>query len=129
MAVQSFETGLVSADRALVTFYCAVLELDELEPFEFPQGTVHRMRAPGGHVVKVMVPAAAPAVPAAAETFYGIAGYRYMTVRVDDIDGVIDRAAAHGGRVVTGPRELRPGVQIVVITDPDDNTFEVIQDS
>ena len=129
MAVQSVETGLVSADRALVTFYCAVLQLEELEPFAFPQGTVHRMRAPGGHVVKVMVPAAAPAAPSAAEAFYGIAGYRYMTVRVDDIDGVIDRATAHGGQVVMGPRELRPGVQIVVITDPDGNTFEVLQES
>lgn len=129
MAVQSVETGMVSADGALVTFYCEVFELEELEALEFPQGTVRRMRGPAGHVIKIMVPAAAPAKPATAETFIGMSGYRYMTVRVDDLDGVVERAAARGGFVTMGPLELRPGVQLVVLTDPDGNTIEVMQDT
>ena len=44
-------------------------------------------------------------------------------------DGVIDRATTRGGQVVMGPMELRPGVALVVIVDPDGNTFEVIQES
>ena len=129
MAVQSVETGLVSADGALVTFYCDVFELEELEALEFPQGTVRRMQAPGGHVIKIMVPTAAPMSPATAETFIGMSGYRYMTVRVDDLDGVIDRATTRGGNVVMGPMDLRPGVRLAVMTDPDGNTVEVMQET
>lgn len=129
MAVQSVETGLVSADAALVNFYCAVFELKELEALEFPQGTVHRMQGPHGHIIKIMVPTATPATPATVDTFIGMSGYRYMTVRVDDLEGVIERATARGGQVTMGPLELRPGVQLVVLTDPDGNTIEVMQDT
>lgn len=128
MTLRSVDVGFVSTNRSLVDFLAGVFELPELEPLEFPQGTVHRLQGPGG-LLKVMVPAAPPAAPVPADSFYAIAGLRYLTVRVDDLDGVVERAVAGGGSVVLGPIELRPGARLVVLHDLDGNAIEVIEES
>ena len=128
MTLRSVDVGFVSTDRALVDFLAGVFELAELPPVEFPEGTVHRLQGPDG-LLKVMVPAAPPAPPAPADSFYAVAGLRYLTVRVDGLDGVIERATARGGSLALGPIEYRPGVRLVVLTDPDGNAIEVIEES
>ncbi len=128
MTVRSIDIGFVSADRRLADFLAVVFELDELEPLRFPQGTVHRLQGPGG-IVKVMVPADPPAPVQVVDPFHGAAGLRYLTVRVDDLDAALARATAHGATVVSEPREIRPGVRIVVLRDPDGNAIEIAQDA
>jgi len=127
MTTHAIDIGFVSADRRLVDFLAEVFGFEELTPLEFPQGTVHRLQGPTG-VVKVMVPAQPPAAPPSAEHFHAIGGLRYLTLRVDDLDGVVERATARGGSVTLGPIELRPGVHLVVLTDPDGNALEVVQE-
>jgi len=128
MTVKSVDVGFVSTDRSLVDFLAVVFDLTELAPLVFPQGTVHRVQGPSG-LIKVMVPAEPPAAPPAAEQFHAIAGLRYITVRVTDLDGVVARATTHGGSVVIGPRDLGPGVRLVVLNDPDGNAIEVIEET
>lgn len=128
MTTHAIDIGFVSGDRGLVDFLAEVFGFDELTPLEFPQGTVHRLQGPAG-VVKVMVPAQPPAAPPSVEQFHAVGGLRYLTLRVDDLDGVVERATARGGTVTIGPIELRPGVHLVVLTDPDGNALEVVQET
>lgn len=128
MTVRSVDVGFVSTDRTLVEFLARVLVLTELEPLTFPQGTVYRLQGPHG-LLKVMVPATSPAPPDPPEWFTDRCGLQYVTVRVDDLDGVIQRATHQGGRVTLGPTELRPGVRLAVVADPDGNAIEVIEEA
>jgi lactoylglutathione lyase len=125
MAVQSFDLGFVSTTDALVHFYATVLELEEIEPREFPMGVVRRL-ACGGGVLKVMIPAETPAPPPDAG-FLERSGLRYATLWIDDVDAVAARWQANGGAIVMGPAELLSGTYGALATDPDGNTVELMQ--
>jgi len=125
MTLSRFEVGIVSADRTIVDFLAEVFELAALPAMEFPTGTLHRLESPGA-VIKVMVPRQTPK-RADGEPFLAVAGIRYLSMWVDDLDGVIARAAARGGRLLYGPLELEAGARIAVMADPDGNAFEVIE--
>jgi predicted enzyme related to lactoylglutathione lyase len=127
MAVQSFDLGFVSTTDALVNFYATVLELEEIEPREFPMGVVRRL-ACGGGVLKVMIPTETPA-PLPAAGFLERSGIRYATVWVDDVDAVAARWQANGGAILMGPAELLSGTYGALATDPDGNTVELMQTS
>ena len=126
MTLLRVDVGFVSADRTLVDFLARVFELPELPSITLEPGTVCRLQAPAS-VVKVMLPAEAPAPPVAASPFYALAGLRYLTLWVDDLEGVIARAIGEGGRIERGPVELVPGVRIAVLEDPQGNAIEVAQ--
>ena len=126
MTLRSLEVGYVSADDGLVEFYATVLELTALEPMVFPVGTLHRLEIPGG-LLKVLVPSESPAAPPDTGAFTDTQGLRYITVRVDDLDGVLARATAHGGTIVLEPMDVGGGSRLAILRDPDGNTFEVSQ--
>ena len=54
-------------------------------------------------------------------------GYRYFTISVPDIRGLIAQLEAKGIRPTVPVTEFRPGVTIAMVTDPDGNTVEFIQ--
>jgi predicted enzyme related to lactoylglutathione lyase len=126
MTLLRVDVGFVSADRTLVDFFARVFELQELPSITLEPGTVCRLQAPAS-VMKVMLPAEAPDPPVPASPFYALAGLRYLTLWVDDIEAVIGRAVAEGGRIERGPVELVPGVRIAVLEDPQGNAIEVAQ--
>jgi predicted enzyme related to lactoylglutathione lyase len=126
MTLLRVDVGFVSADRTLVDFWVRVFELEELPSITLEPGTVCRLQAPAG-VVKVMLPAEAPEPSVPVSPFYALAGLRYLTLWVDDLEAVITRAVAEGGRVERGPVELVPGVRIAVLEDPEGNAIEVAQ--
>jgi predicted enzyme related to lactoylglutathione lyase len=126
MTLLRVDVGFVSGDRTLVDFLARVFELDELPSITLGPGTVCRLQAPGS-VVKVMLPAEAPKPPVVTYPFYALAGLRYLTLWVDDLDAVVQRAVAEGGRVERGPVQLVPGVRIAVLEDPEGNAIEVAQ--
>lgn len=126
MTLSRFEAGFVSADRGLVDFLAGVFELDALEPVDVGFATLYRLESPGG-VLKVMVTKRPPKQGERSEPFYVLGGLRYLTLYVDDLGGIVERATARGGRVVHGPTDVGPGAQIAVIEDPDGNPLEVVQ--
>jgi predicted enzyme related to lactoylglutathione lyase len=126
MTLERLETGIVSTDRALVDFYAEVFDLEPVDPDAYPTGQLHRLVIPGGFL-KVFVPTDPPAPAPATERFTDLTGIRYFTARVDDLEGVVDRATARGGAVVMPAFELRPGVRLAILTDPDGNTIEVAE--
>ena len=126
MTIHNVDVGLVSRTDALVDFYVGVLGAERLEPRQFPFATVHRL-ACGPITLKIMVPADAPAPAAPHPTFWSEAGIRYLTLWIDDLDALVARWTAAGGRVTTQPMELRPGVRVAMLADLDANAVEVMQ--
>jgi catechol 2,3-dioxygenase-like lactoylglutathione lyase family enzyme len=126
MQIETLEIGLVSAHDELFEFYVEVLGGERLEPRVFPFATVHRLGLPGVNL-KVMVPAEAPAVPPAAARFSDVAGLRYLTLWVDDLEALVERWTAGGGAVTTPIGDLRPGVRFALLADPDGNAIEALE--
>ncbi len=128
MEIQGVDIGFVSATEALADFYQRVLGLKRLEPRAFPFATVHRL-AGERMTLKVMVPASTPDPAVSATPFWQLAGMRYLTLWVDDLEALSTAWAAAGGTVTMAPTELRPGVQSALLADPDGNAVEAMQDS
>jgi predicted enzyme related to lactoylglutathione lyase len=126
MQIRDVDVGFVSATTALVDFYAAVLDVEPQEPRVFPFASVHRIPC-GPATLKVMVPTDPPSPPPDAAPFWGVGGLRYLTLWVDDLDALALRWERQGGRVATPPFELRPGVRTAVLSDPDGNTVEAMQ--
>jgi lactoylglutathione lyase len=53
-------------------------------------------------------------------------GYRYWTMSVDNIQEVTDACEAAGHKIAVPVTELRPGVKISIIEDPDGNWVELV---
>ncbi|HKS47004.1 MAG TPA: VOC family protein [Amycolatopsis sp.] len=120
------EIGFVSRDTGLRDFLATVFRLDPLPPVELPTGSLYCM-AGYETVFKVFVPNEAPEPQKRSGAFFGIEGLRFLTIRVDDVDDVVERAAASGGRVLQGPHEPVPGIRVAMLEDPDGNTLEASQ--
>jgi predicted enzyme related to lactoylglutathione lyase len=125
MAISRFEVGFVSSNTDQVAFLKDVFELEPLDEVPAGPGTLYRFKTPGA-VIKVMVPNRNPKPLEPSEPFYSVTGLRYLTIYVDDMDGVLERASARGGRVQYGPAEVGPGVRIAIIEDQDGNPFEIV---
>jgi len=128
MRIDAVDVGLVSASDALADFYERALRLERLEPRVFPFATIHRL-ACGPVTVKVMVPDEAPAASPPAAPFWTRDGFRYLTLWVDDLDGLAAAWSSAGGTVSMAPTEIRPGVRSALLADPDANVLEAMEDS
>src|SRR4029077_2470245 len=53
-------------------------------------------------------------------------GYRYWTISVDNIQEVVDACNAAGFKIEVPVTELRPGVTIAMVEDPDGNWVELL---
>ena len=126
MPIAAVDLGVVTTDERLPGFYEQALGATRLEPRSFPVGTLHRLSV-GPITLKIMIPAEPPAPAQASEVFWDTAGYRYLTLWVDDLDDLVARWERAGGTVETAPFELRPGVRTSVLADPDGNAIEAMQ--
>lgn len=81
----------------------------------------------GNSLIKLVVPVNDPQVPPAPDGIQGGTGYRYWTMTIENLDEVLTAVAAAGHKVVWPRREVRPGVEVAMIEDPDGNWVEFIQ--
>jgi predicted enzyme related to lactoylglutathione lyase len=56
-------------------------------------------------------------------------GLRYLTIHVPDIKGLLERLETKGIEPFMPITEIRPGVRIAMVSDPDGNTVEFLQPS
>ena len=54
-------------------------------------------------------------------------GYRYWTMTIHNLDEVLSAVQAAGQKIVRPRTEVRPGVVIGMVEDPDGNWVEFIQ--
>lgn len=125
----SIDLGIVirDADRSLA-FYRDLLgfELVGEMPMPVGGGTMYRLMC-GTSLIKLVHPATAPPASAPPDGIAGAYGYRYWTISVDNLVEITDQCAAAGHTVVIAPREIRSGVSISMVEDPDGNWVEFLQ--
>ena len=134
MAVQltkdAVDLGIVIRDsEASLKFYRDTLGLDHVADMDMGGGaTMHRLMC-GNTLVKLVK---FDPVPEAANPPGGInkgTGYRYFTISVGNLQEVLDDCDAVGYKVIWKKREIRPGVFVGMVEDPDGNWVEFIATS
>jgi len=125
----SIDLGIVVTDeKAALSFYRDGLGLEWEGELPLPGGRMYRLKC-GTTVIKLLKLERMPtAKPAPGGPMAGL-GYRYFTISVPDIRGLMAQLAAKGIHATVPVTEFRPGVTIAMVTDPDGNTVEFIQTS
>ena len=81
----------------------------------------------GQSLIKIVVPVNDPKTPPAPGGLSGGTGYRYWTMTIDNLDEVLSAVKAAGQKVVWPRTEVRPGVYLGMVEDPDGNWVEFVQ--
>jgi len=124
---QAIDLGIVTTrGEAMLGFYRDVLGLQYLREMPMPggAGVMHQLMC-GDSMVKVVVLDSTPEV-APKGGIPGATGYRYWTLTIDNLAEVIAKVEAAGHKVIVRERELRPGVTIGMVADPDGNWVEFL---
>jgi len=122
----SIDLGIVVKDAAAsLAFYRDVLGFEDLGESPMPGGTMHRLGC-GTSQIKLVSPKREPAATAPPGGIGGATGYRYWTISVSNLADVV--AACEGANVpIAVPiTELRPGITIAIVEDPDGNWVEFL---
>jgi catechol 2,3-dioxygenase-like lactoylglutathione lyase family enzyme len=126
--VTSAEVGIVTGDaRRLAAFYEAGLGFTLDAVHEFPLGAVYRLRRDGARC-KLFEPAEGARDRPAAAHFYSFRGLAYGALLVDDAEGEVARACAHGATLLEGVIAHRPGARYALIEDPEGNAWEILEE-
>src|SRR5881397_1213409 len=118
----SVDLGIVvtDADKAL-TFYRDTLGLEPVGEMPLPGGgNMHRL-ACGTSVIKLVVPGRTPKATAPPGGINGATGYRYWTISISNLEEVVAACQEAGYTVPVPITEIRPGVRIAMVEDPDGN--------
>ncbi|MCU1373912.1 MAG: hypothetical protein JWO68_1198 [Actinomycetia bacterium] len=86
-------------------------------------GTMHRLRV-GESLLKLVHPEGSLADGPKGNTF-GHSGIRYLTITVDDVDGLVAACEAAGHPAVLGPLDVG-SFRIAMVEDPEGNRVEFI---
>lgn len=123
---QAIDLGIVTTNGpAMLAFYRDVLGLKYLRDMAMPGGGVMHQMACGDSLIKLIVLERTP-VPTPQGGIQGAAGYRYWTMSVSNLTPLLESCATHGHKIVVKERELRPGVRMGMVEDPDGNWVEFL---
>jgi catechol 2,3-dioxygenase-like lactoylglutathione lyase family enzyme len=124
----SIDLGIVVRDpEKSLAFYRDVLGFAAAGEMPMPGGgTMYRLLC-GTSMIKLVHPAKEPPASAPPGGIPGAYGYRYWTISVSNIGDVVADCTSAGVTVVVPVRELRPGITIAIVEDPDGNWVELLQ--
>lgn len=134
MAIQhqqrAIDLGIVIQDsERSLAFYRDLLGMNHEGDMPMPiggGGTMHRLRC-GDSLIKLVCFETTPESQPGSGGIEGGTGYRYFTIHMENIYDVVAACEAADVRVVTPVVELRPGVTIAIVCDPDGNLVEFLQ--
>jgi glyoxylase I family protein len=89
-------------------------------------GTMHRLRC-GDTLVKLVKYDDVPQHRPEGGGIPGATGYRYFTIHMTNLEAVLAGVVAAGVKVSVPITEVRPGVTIAMVEDPDGNIVEFLQ--
>ena len=123
----SIDLGIVVSDaEAALRFYRDTLGFEHVGEMPMPGGgTMYRLLC-GTSLIKLVSPSASlpAAVPGGIQGAYG---YRYWTISVSNIEEITQACADAGYAVKVKVTNLRPGITISIVEDPDGNWVEFLQ--
>ena len=126
-AKESLDLGIVVGDiKASLNFYQDILGLEfvGLTPVWF--GTMHRLRF-GTSDFKLIDPKTPP--PRGLIGLENQLGYRYVTFVIKKISQVCSLLKNRGIEFTLPETEIRPGMRIAMVKDPDGNIVEFVERS
>ncbi len=128
----SIDLGIVITDsEASLAFYRDLLGFEHVADTPMPgamAGTMHRLLC-GTTLVKLVKLDEVPEARPAKGGIGGATGYRYFTMQVSNLAEITEAVEAAGYKVRMGNVEIRPGVSISMVEDPDGNWVEFVQDA
>ena len=126
---EAIDLGIVTRDaEAALKFYRDTLGFKAIGEMPMPgTGTMHMLLC-GKSMIKVVELEKEPkgAAPAPGG-IRGATGYRYWTISVSNLDALAAACEEAGYKVAVSPREIRPGIKISMIEDPDGNWVELLE--
>lgn len=124
----SIDIGIVVRDAdAALGFYRDTLGFEDTGTMPMPGGgTMYRLLC-GTTLVKLVAPGKELPATAPPGGITGAYGYRYWTISVPNLDELTAKCEAAGRAIAISPREIRPGVRISMIEDPDGNWVELLE--
>jgi len=126
----AIDLGIVTTNApAMLEFYRDVLGFrheGDISMVHLGIETMHRLWF-ADSLIKIVVPVDEPNSPPAPGGIPGGTGYRYWTMTIDNLDEVLESVRAAGRPVIWEPKEVRPGVTVAMVEDPDGNWVEFIQ--
>jgi catechol 2,3-dioxygenase-like lactoylglutathione lyase family enzyme len=125
----SIDLGIVVRDAGkALEFYRDTLGFVDQGEMPVPGGKMHRLLC-GKSLIKLVAFKQTPEARPAPGGLIGASGYRYWTVSVSNLDRVVQKCEAKGYRIPMTAREIRPGIRIAMIEDPDGNWVELLETS
>ena len=124
----SIDLGIVTTNlEPMLTFYRDTLGLVPDGEMDIGGGNRMTRLKCGTTVIKLVVRGKEPAATAAPGGIQGATGYRYWTISVANLKEVTEECDKAGYKVTVPPTEIRSGITISMIEDPDGNWVELLQ--
>jgi len=126
----SIDLGIVVKDSATALgFYRDLLGFEHVGDIPMPglNGTMHRLLC-GTTTVKLVKLDENPAAEAPPGGIGGATGYRYFTMQVTNLAEITQQCKDADVRVLVDNAEIRPGLAITMVEDPDGNWVEFVDD-
>jgi catechol 2,3-dioxygenase-like lactoylglutathione lyase family enzyme len=127
LSKNAIDLGIVTKNgEAMVEFYRDVLGFVEEPSTPFPMGgKMYRLWC-GESLIKIVAPDPAPEQGPVPGAIANATGYRYWTMRVSNLNDIMAQCEAAGAKVVVPVSEIRPGITIGMVEDPDGNWVEFV---
>ena len=130
LSKEALDVGLVSYNgTSMLGFYSQILGFEKIGEVPFPGlGIVNKFKC-GLSQIKILVLENPPKNENARGDFTISSGYRYCTLNVRNLLDIVEDCTNNNHIVQTAPREIREGVTVAIIEDPDGNLIELMQDN
>ena len=127
LAKDSMDLGVLVGDiQASLHFYQELLGLKFIEKIPVWFGTMYRLRF-GTSDFKLVDPSARP--PKGLIGLESQLGFRYVTFVIKNLSDLCKELRSKGIAFEVPEKELRPGVRIAMVRDPDGNVVEFVERS
>ena len=124
-AKDSLDLGILVSDiKASLNFYQNILGLKYVEKVPVWFGTMHKLRF-GTSDFKLTDPSTLP--PKGAVGLESQLGFRYVTFVIKNLSKVCAELRSKGIEFTVQEKEVRPGVRIAMVKDPDGNIVEFVE--
>jgi len=124
-AKDSLDLGIVVGDiKASLNFYQNILGLENVGTTPVWFGTMHRLRF-GSSDFKLIEPKSVP--PKGIVGLEKQLGFRYVTFVIKNLSELCKELKGKGIEFTITEKEVRPGVRIAMVKDPDGNIVEFVE--
>ncbi len=124
----SVDLGIVVKDKeASLRFYRDTLGFEFVAESDMGNGMLMQRLMCGTSMIKLVTFAQTPELANPGGGINGATGYRYWTISVANLEAIVAEAKEAGYQVPWEPREIRAGVSVAMVEDPDGNWVELLQ--